>query len=54
VNPDVEERADVRVVEGGDRPRLALEAGAEDLVAGKTLGQDLDRDLAPEARVPAR
>ena len=52
--PDVEERADVGVVERGDRLRLALEALAPLLVLGEAGGEDLDRDAAVEARVLAR
>jgi hypothetical protein len=45
------ERDDVRVVERGDRPRLALEAG-EAVGAGREVGgQHLDRDLAAQAGV---
>ncbi len=49
--PDVEERADVGVVEGGDGLRLALEALAPFLVLGERGGQDLDGDAALEAGV---
>ena len=48
---DVEQRADVRMVERRDGPRLALEAGAHLGVGRQVLGQHLDRDVAPEARV---
>ena len=51
---DVEERADVRMVERRDRLRLALEALAELRVLGEARGQDLDRDVAVEARVLPR
>ena len=46
VGPDVVERADVRMVERGKRPRLALEARAE----YRPL-EDLDRDVATEPSV---
>jgi hypothetical protein len=49
--PDVVERADVRVVERGDRLRLALEARAHLGIGGEVLGQHLDRDVAAEAGV---
>ena len=49
---DVVERADVRVVEGGDRPGLALEAGTRLGVGGQVVRQHLDGDLAIEPRVP--
>jgi hypothetical protein len=45
VGADVVQRADVRVVERRDRPRLALEAVAE------MLGGHLDRHVASETRV---
>jgi len=48
---DVEEGADVRVVQGGDGPRLTLEAGAQLLVGGKAGREYLDRHVAPESRV---
>jgi hypothetical protein len=48
---DVEQRADVRVVERGDGLRLALEALASLLVLGEGRGKDLDGDAAVEARV---
>jgi hypothetical protein len=48
---DVEERADVRVVQGRDRLRLAIEPGAELLVRREAGRQDLDRDVALEAGV---
>ncbi len=52
VRAHVEDRQDVRVAEGGDGPRLALEPRQPLGVAGHLLGQDLDRDLAPQTRVP--
>ena len=42
---------DVRVLELGDRARLALEALDEVLVGGVPLVQDLQRDVALEQRV---
>jgi hypothetical protein len=45
------QRADVRVVEGGDALRLALEAGTELRVGRQLRRQQLERDLAIEARV---
>ena len=45
VRPNVVERADVRVVQRGNRARLALETGAELLVS------DLDGDGAAQSRV---
>ena len=48
---DVEERADVGVVERGDRLGLALEALAALLVLGEGGGEDLDGDAAVEAGV---
>ena len=53
LSPDIEERADVRVIERRDCPRLALEAGAELLVHGESPGENLDRHIAAEARVAA-
>ncbi len=43
---------DVRVVEGGDGARFPLEAGQAAGVARGLGGQDLQRDLAAEPRVP--
>ena len=48
---DVEERADVRVREPGDRPRLPLESLACFGRRGPVRGQDLHRDRAIEAGV---
>ena len=48
---DVVERADVRVRQARDRPRLALEPLAELGVGGQCCRQDLDRDGAIEPRV---
>ena len=49
---DVEEREDVGMREGGDGLRLGREARERLGVAGQLLGQDLDRDLAVQPRVP--
>ena len=48
---DIEERADVRVRQPGDRPRLLLEPLAGFGRRGPMRGQDLDRDRAIEAGV---
>ena len=48
---DVVQRADVRVVERGDGAGLALEPFTNLGVFGKVRGEDLDRDVAPQARV---
>ena len=45
VGADVVERADVRMVQRGDRPRFAREPIAE------LFGRDLDRDVASEPRI---
>jgi hypothetical protein len=50
----VVDRDDVRVLEGGGDPRLALEALAEALRLGVLRGDDLDRGAAPELRCSAR
>ena len=49
---DVVQSADVRVGQRRDRLRLALEAFAQLRVVRERRRQDLDRDRAPEARVP--
>ncbi len=49
--PDVEQRADVGMVERGDRLRLALETLAALVVLREAGGEDLDRDAAVEAGV---
>jgi hypothetical protein len=51
VPADVEEGADVGVVEGGDGPRLALEASLALRVLCEGRGEDLDGDGAVEAGV---
>ena len=48
---DVVERADVRVRELRDRLRLALEPLAQLRRGGHVRRQDLDGDVAPQARV---
>ena len=50
--PDVVERADVGVVEGGDALRLALEARLELGVGGEVRGEELQGHVAIEAGVP--
>jgi hypothetical protein len=52
VRADVEDGQDVRVVERGDCPGLALEALQPLRVRGHVGGKYLDRHLAPETRVP--
>ena len=47
----VEDRDDVRVVERGRQPALALEAGAEDRVARERGREHLQRDRAVERQV---
>ena len=54
VRPDVVDRRDVRVVQEPCGLRLLLEAAQTIGVGGERRRQDLDRDVAPEARVPAR
>ena len=48
---DIVERADVRVSEGRDRARFALESLAELRVGGKDARENLDGDGAVESRV---
>ena len=48
---DVVDAADVRMVQRGDGPRLALEARARIGIAGDVTRQDLDRDRAIEPRI---
>ena len=48
---DVVERADVRMVQRGDRPRLTIESLAELRIRGERFRQDLDRDRALQPRV---
>jgi hypothetical protein len=49
--PDVIQRADVGMIELGDRSGFAVEALAELQVASETLGKNLDGDDAIEASV---
>jgi hypothetical protein len=49
---DVVKRADVRVVEVGDRACLALETGADFRVRGEVGRQHLDRDVTTQAGIP--
>ncbi len=51
VRSDVVQRADVRMIERGGRPRLVLEAPATLGVRGEPGRQDLDRDGAAKTRV---
>ena len=48
---DVEERADVRMIQAGDGARFAIEALAQVRAIGQVRGQDFDRDGAVEPRV---
>ena len=48
---DVVERADVRMGQRGDGPRLALQAEPQLRVLGELRGQRLQRDRTPEARI---
>jgi hypothetical protein len=48
---DVEQGADVRMIERRKRPRLAFEAVAELGIARERLGEDFDRDRPIQARV---
>ena len=50
LHADVVHRADVGMVERGDEPGLALEAGA-DLRRRGQIGRDLDGDLAAQAEI---
>ena len=45
------ELRDARMVERSEQPGLAVEAGEALGVGGEGLGQQLERDLAPEPRV---
>ena len=49
--PDVKQRADMRVREGGDGAGLALEARAAFRVCVQVGGKKLERNRATEARV---
>ena len=48
---DAVDRADVRMIQRGEHPRLALEARQPIRVARERARQDLDRDVATELRV---
>src|SRR5262245_13297915 len=48
---DVEQRADVWVIQRGDRARLAIEPLTQLSIGGECFGQHLDRDGAIEPRV---
>src|SRR5262245_23376156 len=48
---DIENGADVRMAEAGQRLRLALESRSQLGTLGKVFGKDLDCDEAIEARV---
>jgi len=52
MRPDVVDREDVGMVQGRGRPSLLLESAQPVGIGGEGAGQDLDRHLAPEARVP--
>ena len=47
----LEQRADVRMAESGDRLRLPFEAAAPCRVTGELSGQDLERDVSLQAGV---
>ena len=49
---DVVDAADVRMVQRGDRPRLALEAGPRIGVAGDFTREDFDGNRAIETSIP--
>src|SRR4029079_1020461 len=48
---DPVDRGDRRMVDGGEQPRFPLEPGEEGRVLRECVGEDLDRDVSPEARV---
>ena len=50
--PDVVDRDDVVVIQSGGRARLLLEALVPVGIGGKLRRKHLDRDLAPQPRVP--
>ena len=45
------DRCDIRMVQGGEQVRLALEPGQALLVGGEVLGQDLDGNVALQVRI---
>jgi hypothetical protein len=49
--PDIVQGADVRMIQGGDGARLALEALAGRGIAADMRGEDLDRNHSIESRV---
>src|SRR6476659_7690793 len=49
---DVVDRQDVGMRQGRDGPGLPLEASRKLGIAGETLGEDLDRNLARQPRIP--
>jgi hypothetical protein len=49
--PDVEERANVRMIERRQRPRLAIESLSKQRVGGERCREDLDRNRAIQPRV---
>jgi hypothetical protein len=48
---DVVDRGDVRMIECGQRARLALESGHRIPIGGNARREDLDRDIAAQARI---
>ena len=48
---DIEQRADIRMVQRGDGAGFVLEAGAHILALGDLVSQDFDRDCTAEPRV---
>ncbi len=52
--PAVIDRADVRMIQRRGRERLAAKAFQPGRVLGTLLGQELERDLAVEAKLPGR
>ena len=48
---DVVNRADIRMVESGGRPGLALETFDGERIGERRIGQELQRDVAAEAEV---
>src|ERR1044071_6421153 len=48
---DVIDRDEMRMIQPGGRPRLALESLQRFRVRGDVVRKNLDRDVAPEARV---
>lgn len=48
---DVMDGADVRVIQGGRSPRLALEALERLTVGGKAFGKELEGDVPTQAKI---